>query len=234
MKRSLFLLASLVFTSALYAQAGASFTREQLLDIFEHYNPSVLEKAAQEPDYQQVLEAFLDSFQNAPAAQDRWDVIAAARNFDNSLRLHALTELYGEKITWARLSGVDDNGFRTIYHDDLKQVMADIWAVSLQTQQARLAQLQSELKTLRRSSADSATQQAALKAQIDAAKAEIRSLQQDPGALIVSQADNYQAQTDAQLAQALAQQLRAAAQETAAAQASDLQIKTNHKKPVAE
>ena len=50
MKRSLFLLASLALTSALYAQPGASFTREQILDIFEQYNPSVLQKAAEQPD----------------------------------------------------------------------------------------------------------------------------------------------------------------------------------------
>ena len=47
MKRSLFILATLAMSSALYAAEPGFYTREKVLDIFAQYNPSVLENAQQ-------------------------------------------------------------------------------------------------------------------------------------------------------------------------------------------
>ena len=235
MKRSLFLLASLALTSALYAQPGASFTREQILDIFEQYNPSVLQKAAEQPDYQVVLEEFLASFQVPATSENKWEMIAAARNVENSLRLQSLTRQYQQQVTWAAMSGVASDGMEKQFRTGLQEVMTDIWAVSLQTQQAQLDELKQTLKTLRRSKDSSAEQLAALQAQIKARQAEVRSLKKNAGALILSNVNAYQEQVDRQLAQSFASGFAAArAQELSAAQADNLQIKTNHKNPVAE
>ena len=57
MRRSLFLLATLAMSSALYAQQDANgYNREKVLDIFAQYNPVVLENAKNNADYNAVLE----------------------------------------------------------------------------------------------------------------------------------------------------------------------------------
>ncbi|MGN1058300.1 MAG: hypothetical protein ACI4Q7_02985, partial [Candidatus Avelusimicrobium sp.] len=66
MRRSLLVLAAFVVTPALYAQAdSAHFTREQVLEIFSQYNPSVLERAKTDTDYNAVLESFLSAYEEA-------------------------------------------------------------------------------------------------------------------------------------------------------------------------
>ena len=234
MKRSVFLLASLALCSALYAQSGESlFSREQVLDIFAQYNPSVLEKARQSEDYQALLDGFVQAFQIPDTPENRFNAIAAARNFENSIRLQALAESYIEKVTWARMSGQDYSGMRTLYHQDLKDVMSDIWAVSLQMRNWQFEQTKKALKDVRRadiSAADKAAREQAFKMQIQLLKQEIRSLKKNAGALVLDSVEKQQAQTELQVAQRLGAQT----QELSAAQASNLQIKTNHKKPVAK
>ena len=234
MKRSLFLLASLVLSSALYAQNGEPlFSHEQVLDIFAQYNPTVLEKARQNEDYQALLDGFVQAFQISDTPENRFNIIAAARNFENSIRLKALTDVYVDKTMWARMSGQEQAGIRTLYRQDLKDVMSDIWAVSLQMRTWQLDQTKSALKEVRRSDVPAEEKKAreqSLTTQINLLKREIRSLKKNAGELVLASVDKQQAQADEQVAQLFSAQT----QELAAAQASNLQIKTNHKKPVAK
>ena len=88
MRRSLFILAALALTPAVYAQGDATpFTREQVLEIFSQYNPSVLEQASQNEDYNTVLDSFLDAYESSNTPMARTELIAVARNFDNSIRI---------------------------------------------------------------------------------------------------------------------------------------------------
>ena len=234
MKRSLFLLASLVLSSALYAQSGEPlFSREQVLDIFSQYNPSVLEKAQQSEDYQALLDGFVQAFQVPDTPENRFNAIAAARNFENSIRLQALTELYTQKALLARMSAQDYTGIRTLYRQDLKDVMTDIWAVSLQMRDWQLGQTKETLKAVRRLDLPTEEKQAreqSLKTQINLLKQEVRSLKKNVGEIILESVDKQQAQAERQVAQLMSAQ----GQELSAKQAANLQVKTNHKKPVAK
>ena len=72
MKKTLFILATLAMSSALYAQAEAGvYTREKVLELFAQYNPSVLEKARQNEAYNLVLESFASSYQAPQTEQER-------------------------------------------------------------------------------------------------------------------------------------------------------------------
>lgn len=240
MKRSLFLLASLVLTSALYAQTEeATFTREQVLEIFAQYNPSVLQKAQENQAYKTLVDEFVKTFQGTDRLQNRIALIAATRNFENSIRLHALTEHYVEQGVWARMSGQDASGILTNYRQDVKEVMTRVFAVTLQLKEWELQEMKESLKQTHH--ADLADEQkqiriADLKEAIARQKNEIKSLKKNAGVLVVSFTEQQVAQAKEQVMQHLVmlKQQQANAQENSSKQASDLQIKTNHKKPVAK
>lgn len=238
MKRSMFLLASLMLSSALYTQAEELlFTREQVLDLFARYNPAVLEKAKQEADYQTLLEQFLTDFQGPDTLQNRFSLIAGIRNFDNSIRLHALTEQYIEKATWARMAAQDASGLRSVYQQDVQQVMGRIYAVTLQTNRWQLQELKKAVHQNRHSSLnleERLSRKIHLKAAIKAQKEQIRALEDNAGDMVLAFTQQHLAQTEQQLKESLLAGHQASSQEDSARQASNLQIKTNHKKPVAE
>ena len=116
MKRGLFLIASIALSSALYAQTEpALLSREQVLDLFAQYNPSVLEKAKTDTNYQAILEAFVRSYRLPDTLNNQATVIAGIRNFENSLRLQALTQNYKKSMTLAKMSGQAEQGVRDAY-----------------------------------------------------------------------------------------------------------------------
>jgi hypothetical protein len=238
MKRGLFLVASLVIGSALCSQAEEPlFSREQVLDIFSLYNPSVFEKAKQNDTYAELLDQFVQAFQVPDTLDNRVALIAAARNFETSLRLHDLTELYVEKATWARMSAQDPHGIDTLYRLDVQDEMANIYAVSLQVNRWKLQEFQQALKKARQEDLPQEQKEERinrLKAEIKQQKAAVRSLEENAGELVLQFTDNQVAQAKQQVTQRLTAFGRAAAQEDSAAQAANLQIKTNHKHPVAK
>jgi len=238
MKRGIFLVASLVISSALYSQAEEPlFSREQVLDIFSLYNPSVFEKAKQNDTYAELLDQFVQAFQVPDTLDNRVALIAAARNFETSLRLHDLTELYVEKATWAQMAGQNSHGIDTLYRLDVQDEMTRIYAVSLQVNRWKLQELKRALKQVQKENLSPEQKEeriARFKADIKQQKAEIRSLEKNSGELVLQFTDKQLAQAKAQVAQRLTAFERAAAQEDSAAQAANLQIKTNHKHPVAK
>lgn len=240
MKRSLFLLASLALSSALYAQAESlDLSREQVLDIFAQYNPTVLEKAQQNADYQAALDQFLQTFSGKNTAGNRFDTIAAARNFENSLRLNALAEAYLQQAVLARMSSQDYTALQRLYRQDVKDVMSDIWAVSLQMRYFQLEEAKKALKALQREdlpAEQKKSQTDELKKQIKSIQAEISALKKQSGQMIVSYTEQQLAATEEQINSRLSlnQHLAAQQQQSSAKQATNLQIKTNHKKPVAK
>lgn len=238
MKRGLFLLASLVFGSALYSQAEEPlFSREKVLEMFSNYNPSVLEKAGQRQDYRELLDSFVQLFQIPDNLQNRFTVIAAVRNFENSARLHALTADFVQREMWARMAGEQNTAVRARYQQDVQEVMSDIFGVTLQMNYWKLQELKKLLKQTRQAALPQAQKQqqlADLKTAIKQQKAEIASLKKNSGNLVVFFTKQQLKQAQREADNRLMSVQPAALQEQSARQASNLQIKTNHKKPVAK
>ncbi|MGN0017039.1 MAG: hypothetical protein ACI37O_06870 [Candidatus Avelusimicrobium sp.] len=235
MRRSLFILAALALTPAVYAQGDATpFTREQVLEIFSQYNPSVLEQASQNDDYNTVLDSFLDAYEASNTPMERAELIAVARNFDNSIRLQVLTDAYLQTSSAVSLMGGDASSADRLFREELTDVFGRVWAVTVQLRQYQLAEAKRALKNVRADktlSQEARNEQiAALKSEIRALKAELKSLQANRGESVLSAVDAYVLQTQ----QASDGLLQAARQSAAASETENLQIKSNNKKPVAK
>ncbi len=235
MKHGLWVLATCLMASAVYAQSEAtSFTREEVLDLFAKYNPSVLEKARQNPDYNAVLEDFLTTYLAGSVPADSYEIMAVARNFDNSINLQILKDIYAQLWLTAQLTGGDIAPSRKLFAQDVADVVTNIWAVTTQLRQVQLDDLKATRRALKKdTSVDPQDKKIAL-AQLDdhikSLKTEIKSLKKNPGEQIISTADEFVAVTEADLKKALAD----IASQAAAAEAKNLQVKSNHKKPVAK
>ena len=241
MRRSLFILATLAMSSALYAQAEAGhYNREKVLDIFTQYNPAVLENAQQNADYNAVLEGLLSSYNVPETEESRYELIALARNFDNSIRLKALSVNYEEAVVLSQMSGMDLSSAVLHFRRELTPVFQNIWAVTVQLREYQIDEYEAQLKQLRKdktlSKEDRRAREAVLKGKIKALKTEVKALKKDAGEQMLSAVDVYVAETDRRAAERLDAE-RARLQEASSKQVSqtkNLQVKTKNKKPVAK
>ncbi|MBP5429271.1 MAG: hypothetical protein J6Y25_00030 [Elusimicrobiaceae bacterium] len=219
MKHHLFVLATVTLSSTLYAQP---LTRAQAQSVFAQYNPSLVERAAQNPDLNTVLDEVLTAYlQRRPAdtLANRYELIALARNFDNSLQLNALEDHYKQAVLYSALGGHVQEAALAYTRQEMQPVLARIWAVSVQVKEQLLAQYKDQA----RHDKDFRTQQAPV---LDALQADLENLTTHVG----PQLQNLlQQRLDAIEEQALGE-----LQQQQAAQADNLQIKTKHKKPVAK
>ena len=241
MKKSTLLLAMLSISSALYAQpVSAALTRGQVLEVFSRFNPVVLEKARQDATYQAVLEQLLSSCENGAITPNRWEVIALARNFENSLYLDQLTKVYQELWLSSQMMGTDIRPQRELFTLDVRDVFTRFWAVTVQLKEYQLDTTRQVLRQVRRSKTLSAQerteQQIQLETKIRTLKEEIKAFKKNPGEQICFLTQNYVEQVEQQAReQAFEVKRRAAEQADAhAAQSENLQIKSKHKKPVAK
>ena len=216
MKHPLFLLATVTLSSTLYAQGV--LTRAQAERVFTQYNPSLVERAAQNNDLHTVLDEVIEAYlqkQPQDTLANRYELIALARNFDNSLALQALTQQYQQAVLYTHMGGNTQDAARVHAQEALQPVLARMWAVSVQVKQQLLSRYQAD-PTIR-------AQYAPV---IAALQADLKNLQTNVGLQL----------------QAIAQQTLDAAQEEVraqlhaqqAAQTNNLQLKNKHKKPVAE
>ena len=241
MKKSSLFLAMLLLTPALYAREGSSLlTREQVIDVFARFNPTVLEKAKQNEAYGRVWEQFLEAYQAEDTPGNRFELIAVARNFDNSIRLHSLTQTYRNSWLAAKMSGTDNTVPRQLFEKDVTDLMTQVWAATVQLRKYQLQEAKAQLKALRKNTAlapeDKAAQEAALISTIKNLKAEIKSLQKNAADQITAAAQHYVSSKEASfLEEDFAVSNKSARQSASQArQTANLQIKSKNKKPVAK
>lgn len=212
MKRGLFLLATVTLSSALYAQGIMSSQKAR--QIVEDFNPQLLERASQDGAVSQLLEELITSYvakQPLDNLANRYELAAIARNFDNSIDLYKTVQDYQQAVRYSLVGENIEPSALQYAQDRLRGIYARIWAVSVQDKTALLAQY----KLLQ----DPANQDNIL-----ALKAELKQLQTNVGQQLTGLVQNTLAQAKARV---LAEQAERVA-------TSNLQIKTKHKKPVAE
>lgn len=212
MKRGLFLLATVTLSSALCAQEV--LTSEQARQIVADFNPQLLERAAQNPDVSQLVDTLIASYlakQPADTLANRYELVAFVRNFDNSLDLYATTKNYRQAVQYSQLGGAVEAAAYEHAHQQLQEIFPRIWAVSVQTKRELLAQYKASVI-------------AAERAAIPFLETDLKKLQTHVGEQLVGLVQNTLAQVKAQVL----------AEHTALGEATNLQIKTKHKKPVAE
>ena len=216
-KTEIWLLATLVVSSALYAQE-TTLGKAEVLEAFRKYNPAALEKATTVQAYGQILNKLAEDY-SAPATEEqKYELIGLVKNFDNSLRLQWVRENYFNSRTLQEMSGLSLNALEEQTRNELKKVVQALFDVTMEVKQLQLADYKQQFKE---------THNAQFKTQVKQLKQEIRQLKQNSKQKIQATADAYLKQLAADYQAKQSQQLQAE-------QSANRDIKANHKKPVAE
>lgn len=229
MKRGLFLLATVTLSSALYAQNV--LTAEQARKIVADFNPQLLERASQNSDVSQLVDELISSYlakQPVDNLANRYNLVALARNFDNSLALYDVTEQYQQAVRYSALGGDTEHSARQYAQTQLREIFSRIWAVSVQTKEELLAQYKSARRALKQEGTLPADQKAA---RLQAADQAISALNFDLKNLKTNTGEHITDLVQNTLDQARTHVL---SEQTSLRETTNLQIKTKHKKPVAE
>lgn len=239
MKRCLLLLAALAAAPAVYAQPSSAFTREDILAVFAQYNPSVLEQARQDPEYQRLVEQAADAYVPSGVLEPEFELAALAKNFDASILLYALGENYREKWLLQQSSGLELNALDEQTQADLQTLFSSVFDVTLDVYRLQTASYRRRLKALKKDKtlSKSARREAenVLKAKIKDTKTVIKNLKKDRSSSLPALAKTYLQDLQRSARQAAGLEPQSAEQTVLeAAGADNLQIKTKNKKPVAE
>ena len=225
------LLAVLALCSSLYAQDAAPFNGQDLMTIFEQYNPSVLQKTTDNERYQSILNKLTAAYSAPRTEQNELEMIALAMNFDNSIRLEALKQSYIENRTLQTVMGADLASLEKVTQESLLPIVQDIFKNTLAVKNIQIKRYKKQIKFIKANKTLSAQEKAAqvslLKSKIAQVKKEISSLKKNSKQSIQDAADVYLIE--------MRSEYEAAMHQTSEAEQSDTHdVKADHKKPVAQ
>lgn len=238
MKRSLAVLALLTLSSASLC-AAENYNREKVLALFAQYNPTVLEKAQQNEDYNAIVQGVASAYDLPQTEENYYELVALIRNFDNSLELNALAAAYKKKVSPYVENGQDFTALSEQFRQDLVPVFSRLWAVSVQVHTQHLKEAKARVKDLKKDASLTKEQkEEALKGQtqtISFLKKEIKNLKKDSAAQVVLLCDIYAAKVGRNLSQELLQSKASLeAHNTAVNETANLSVVSKNKKPVAK
>lgn len=231
MRKGWLALAVLAFSSAVCAQNQTTLGKEDLLTAFEQYNPVALEKAAQDEQYAAILEELISAYEEPRTETSQYEMIALAKNFEQSIALHLIGQNYLQQFTLQQMSGQVLPAWRENMFADLTPVMQQVLDNTLFVRNLQIKEYKEQIKQLSRDKSLFAVQkkqqQDQLKEQIRQVKQEIKGLKANRNKTIRAALEDY---TDQILSDyEAAQFLQARAEESNA-----YDVKANHKKPVAK
>ena len=237
MKRCLLLLAVLAAASALQAQDGQKYSREDVLAVFAQYNPQVLENAKVNEDYNRILQQWATAYQREKSPQADWELMAVAKNFDNSLRLFAITKTYEESLALQKAANMELASLDVSTRQALLAVFQDIYNATLDIKAQEIAQTKARMKAVKKDKTLAAEQRkqklAQEKSLLKDLKTEVKTLKKDSSSKVQAASDVYFADIKAQaLAQFEAAYKAALEQAQKAKSSSNRQVKSKNKKPV--
>ncbi len=237
MKRCLLLLAVLAAASALQAQDGQKYSREEVLAVFAQYNPQVLENAKVNEDYNHILQQWVSAYQREKSPQADWELMAVAKNFDNSLRLFAIAETYEESLVLQQAANMDLASLDSSTQQALRAAFHDIYTVTLDIKALEMAQTKARMKALKKDKNLAAEQRklvlAQEKAHLKALKTEVKTLKKDASSKVNAAAERYFTEMKEQIiAKQNAAQKAAQEQAQKAQSSANRQVKSKNKKPV--
>lgn len=229
MKRGLCILTACVISCVAYAQEGVLYSREDLLAAFNQYNPAALEKAGQDDRYQQILELLLSAYSLPRTEQNYYETIALVKNFDNSIQLKKLQDLYAEKQTLARATGVSLQGLDDRMLEQLLTLSKSIFQNTLDVRRIQLKEYKQQINVLKQqkdlSAEEKQSQIQVLQGKVKAVKQEIKNLKKHAKQKINDVAETYLAEMQKNFSKE---------QPLQALESDARNIKANHKKPVAQ
>ena len=237
MKRCLLLLAVLAAASALQAQDGQKYSREDVLAVFAQYNPQVLENAKVNEDYNHILQQWASAYQQEKSPQADWELMAVAKNFDNSLRLFVIAQTYEESLALQKAANMDFASLDVSTRQALVTVFQDIYNATLDIKAQEIAQTKARIKALKKDKTLAAAQRKLQltqeKALLKSLKTEVKTLKKDASAKVKSASDVYFADMKERALAKLETAYQAALKQAQQAKSSaNRQVKSKNKKPV--
>lgn len=229
MKRGLFLLATVTLSSALYAQSA--LTPEKAREIVGNFNPQLLERAAQDQNVSALVEELISAYlaqKPIDGLATKYELAALSRNFDNSLDLYRVTQEYQQAVCYSSMGTDVEPSARQHAEQQLRSVFSRIWAVSVQTKEGMLGEYKQLRKKFKKDTSLTPDQKnlrlQVIDQGISALNTDLKNLKTNVGEQITDLVRDTLDQAKANVR----------AQQTALHETSNLQIKTKHKKPVAE
>ena len=239
MKNKLLFFAALAVSSALCAQENQNFGKEDVLAAFREYNPAALEKAALNPAYDDLLNQVAAAYCAARTENNRFEMIALVKNFDNSLRLQAVREEYANGRTLQMVSGAELAALDERILASIQDIIKNVFKNTLQVREMQIDRYKEQMKTVKKDDSLSKEQQktavADLKDKIQNVKTEIKTLKKNSKQKIKDTAKAFFSYIRSEYNNdQKTLLLRAQTVETQAVQTDARSVKANHKKPVAE
>ena len=175
----------------------------------------------------------------ARTENNRFEMIALVKNFDNSLRLQAVREEYANGRTLQMVSGAELAALDERILASIQDIIKDVFKNTLQVREMQIDRYKEQMKTVKKDDSLSKEQQktavADLKDKIQTVKTEIKTLKKNSKQKIKDTAKAFFADIRSEYNNdQKALLLRAQTVETQAVQTDAHSVKANHKKPVAE
>lgn len=229
-KRWMFIAVSFLL-SAGWVQGKQDLGQEDVLAAFAQYNPSALEKATVNDSYGKILQELVTSISIPNTEENQAELIALAKNFDNSLQLYAIRYAYFESRTLQKVSGSNLEALDQTTKDSLLPVVQSIYQNTLDVKNLQVTFYKKRIKEIKKSTDLSSEQKKERVAQLDQKvkdlKTEIRSLKKNATRQINDTVSYYLKDIQDAYDKAQAEQLTAL-------QSASHNVKANHKKPVAK
>ena len=225
MKKSLFVLAVLASACALYAQDKTS--EQEVLSYFAKYNPSVLQKAQQDPGYNAVLQRVIQGVEPDGTLESRLEMVALVRNFDTSVKLFTISREYEDALLIAVTGDAPLAPVNQKYRADFTESYTHVWAESVNLQEELIKEYKEQLKAAKQDTSLSKEQR----------EEKVKQINKNVGENISAAADaamNESAKNVAQKIEAINQVRAQRMAAFEAAQSANMEVKNNNQKPVAK
>lgn len=227
-------MAVLAASSALCAQ-DKTLGGQDILDAFKEHNPAALEKAASQPAYGTLLSKLTAAYSAPNTPENRLEMVALVKNFDNSLALQAAKEEYFRGRTLQDVSGTQLQALDERVSGQLLGAVQSIFQNTLAVRKWQIKGYKEDIKAVKKDKSLTKAQKnervAALKAQIRAVKNEMKALKTNSKQKIADTAQVYFSDIRSDYEASLRQSVGT---ENPAEETSNLDVKTKNKKPVAK
>ena len=167
MNRILCILVAFFFSSVLCGQEIIRLGKEDVLNAFKQYNPSALKKASLNTEYGELLNKLSLAYSVADTEENRLELIALVKNFDNSIFLQAVKMKYEKARTWQLMTGNDLKALDKSTYQNVLKLVKSIFANTIDVKKIQIDLYQQELKEIKKNKELSADQKKASTEQLE-------------------------------------------------------------------
>lgn len=180
MNKYLALLTIFFCSSVLAAQEVGKLGQKEVLGAFAQYNPAALEKASAHKDYGELLNKLSLVYSAEDTEENRLELIALVKNFDNSIFLQQIKNNYEDARVLQLVTGTDLKALNQATYQSILVLVKSIFDNTIEVKKIQQNLYKKELKNIKKNKTLSAEEKTvfskAIKAKIENVKKEIKLL----------------------------------------------------------